>query len=145
MPDVYESSVVEAPAQEVWETIRDFGNLDDWYPGIEPDAIHLENDKAGDAVGAIRVLRMPGDVTIREQLVEHSDYKRSYTYRILEYPLPLEDYRATLAVRAVTDRDHAFVEWSCRFEIDPDRREETVDNITTVFREGLDALVARFG
>lgn len=145
MPNVYESSVVGAPAPAVWETIRDFGGLDEWYPGIEPEAIDLEGDKDGDAVGAVRVLRMPGDVTVREKLVEHSDYQRSYTYTILDYPLPLTDYHATLGVRAVTDTDEALVEWSSRFEIEPDLRDETVDNITTVYREGLDALTNRFG
>lgn len=145
MPKIYESSVVEAPAPKVWDTIRDFGGLDEWYPGIEPEAIDLENGRDGDAVGAIRVLRMPGDVTVREKLVEHSDYKRSYTYTILDYPLPLTDYHATLGVRAVTDTDETFVEWSSRFEIEPDLRDDTVDNITNVYREGLDALTKRFG
>jgi len=144
MPDVYESTVVSAPAEAVWETIRAFDGMHEWYPGIESDAIRIDNDKSGDAVGAIRSIEMPGDVTIREKLVEHSDLRRSYTYTIVDYPLPVEDYHGTLRVREVTDDDAAFVSWTARFEIDPELREDTLENITAVFRGGLDALRERF-
>lgn len=141
MPEVYESTVVSAPADEVWTRIRDFGGLDVWYPGLESGAVRLENDRPGDAVGAIRTIDMPdGETTIREQLVEHSDLNRFYTYTILDYPLPLEDYHATIRVLEVTDEDESFVEWSTRFNVEDDLVDEAVENIHTVFREGLDAL-----
>ncbi len=145
MPDIHESTVVGAPASEVWDLLRDFGGLDRWYPGVEPDDLRIVDDRAGDAVGAVRILEMAEDVTIRERLIEHSDDQRFYTYTILDYPLPIRDYRATIRVHAVTDTDDAFVEWSARFEIEPDLREEAVQNIRSVYRGGLSALKERFG
>lgn len=145
MPDIHESTVVEAPASEVWDLLRDFGGLARWYPGVEPDDLRIVDDRPGDAVGATRVLEMAEDVTVREQLIEHSDDRRSYTYTILDYPLPIRDYHATIRVHEVTDTDDAFVEWSARFEIEPDLREDAVKNMRSVYRGGLNALKERFG
>lgn len=144
MPEVYKSTVVDASAENVWETIRDFAGVENWYPGIESGAVRVENDKPGDAVGAVRAIEMPGDVTVREKLVEHSDERRFFSYRILDYPLPLENYLSTLRVRRITESSASFVEWSSRFEVEPDLREEGVENITSVYLEGLKALREHF-
>ncbi len=145
MPEVYRSIVVDAEAEDVWETIRDFAGMENWYPGIEPGAVRVENDKSGDAVGAIRAIEMPGDVTVREKLLEHSDYRRFYSYRILDYPLPLQDYVGTLQVRRITESPASFVEWSSRFDVESEMREEGVQNIKSVYQEGLEALREQFG
>ena len=53
MPRSYASTVVNAPADEVWERIRTFDSLGDWHSGLVA-TMELEGGKDGDQVGAIR-------------------------------------------------------------------------------------------
>ena len=52
----------------------------------------LSKGKSGDAVGAIRNVRI-GDTCIRQRLLAHSDLDRSYTYGFCEpSPYPVRNY-----------------------------------------------------
>ena len=52
MAKAYYSTVLEQPAQKVWEIVRDFNNYPVWVGGAGESAI--EDGKSGDSVGAIR-------------------------------------------------------------------------------------------
>ena len=68
------------------------------------------------------------------------------TYAILESPMPLSDYIATLRLTPVTDGDRCFVEWSAEFSADPSDEDALVNGIgTDVFQAGFDALKRHFG
>ena len=53
---------------------------------------------------------------IRERLLALSDYDYWCIYEILESPMGVENYVATLKLTPVTDGDRCFAEWSAEFE-----------------------------
>lgn len=143
MARVYISSVIGAPAARVWERVRDFNGLPGWHPRIRDSRI--EDALPADKVGCIRHFHLQNGDVIREQLLGLSDYDMFCTYGILESPMPIEDYVATLRLTPITDGDRCFIEWSAEFTCAPDVEAEWVSNIGTgVFQTGIDALKRHF-
>ncbi|SOE17245.1 polyketide cyclase/dehydrase/lipid transport protein [Hoeflea halophila] len=139
MPRVYISSVIDAPAAKVWERVRDFNGLPRWHPRIRDSRI--ENGEPSDRVGCVRDFHLQNGDRIREKLLGLSDYDLFCTYSILESPMPLTDYVATLRLTPVTDGDRTFAEWSAEFECSVDDAEGLVSGIGgDVFQAGFDAL-----
>jgi len=139
MVKVYTSSVIDAPADEVWNRIRDFNGLPNWHPGIAESRIEL--GRPSDQVGCIRNFTLKDGGRIREQLLALSDYDFSVTYSILESPMGVENYIATLKLTPVTDGNRCFAEWSAEFDCAPGRENELARNIGQgVFQGGFDAL-----
>lgn len=139
MPRVYVSSVIDAPASKVWERIRDFNALPRWHPRIRDSRI--ENGEPSDRVGCVRDFHLQNGDRIRERLLGLSDYDMFVTYAILESPMPLTDYVATLRLTPVTDGDRTFAEWTAEFECAPEVAAELVEGIgRNVFQAGFDAL-----
>ena len=144
MAQVYTSSVINAPAARVWERVRDFNGLPKWHPRIRDSRI--EDALPADKVGCIRHFHLQNGDMIREQLLGLSDYDMFCTYSILESPMPLEDYIATLRLTPVTEGDRTFIEWSAEFSCDPADESDLVTGIGgDVFQIGFDALKRHFG
>ncbi len=144
MARVYISSVIPTSVEQVWERVRDFNGMPKWHPRIRESRI--ENAEPADKIGCIRNFQLQSGDTIREQLLGMSDYDMFYTYAILESPMPLENYVATLRLTKVTDGAQCFAEWSAEFDCALDAEEELLDGIgTNVFQAGFDALKRHFG
>lgn len=144
MARVYVSSVINASAARVWARVRDFNGLPNWHPAIAESRI--ENGEPADKVGCIRNFTLRNSDRLREQLLGLSDYDMFCTYSILDSPMPLTNYVATLRLTPVTDQDRTFVEWSADFDCASDREGELVSNIGgNVFQGGFDALKRAFG
>ena len=139
MPRVYTSSVIEAPVAKVWERIRDFNALPRWHPRIRDSRI--ENGEPADRVGCVRDFHLQNGDRIRERLLGLSDYDYFCTYAILESPMPLTDYVATLRLTPITDGDRTFAEWTAEFECAAEVAADLVQGIgQNVFQAGFDAL-----
>lgn len=144
MARVYTSSVISVPPDRVWERVRGFNDLPRWHPMIRESRI--EEALPADKVGCIRNFNLQNGDNIREQLLGLSDYDMFVTYSILESPMPLEDYVATLRLTPVTEGDRTFIEWTAEFSCDPSDEDELVAMIgTDVFQAGFDALKRQFG
>lgn len=144
MARVYVSSVIDAPAEKVWQHIRDFNGLPKWHPRIRESRI--EEALPSDKVGCIRNFQLQNGDGIREQLLGLSDYDMFCTYSILESPMPLTDYVATIRLTPVTDGGRCFIEWSAEFECDVQNEDDLVQGIgNDVFQGGLDALKRQLG
>ncbi len=100
MASVFVSSVLEAPADRVWARIRDFNGLPRWHPWIADSQI--EGGLPADQIGCVRNFRLQNGDRIRERLLGLSDHDLFCTYTILESPMPLENYVATLRLTPVT-------------------------------------------
>jgi hypothetical protein len=144
MPTVFVSSVIPATADAVWAVIRDFNALPDWHPGIAESRI--EGDRPSDAVGCVRNFQLTDGGTIREQLLALDDRNRTCVYSILDSPLPITDYVATLRLLPVTDGELCYAEWSATFACAEGDRSAMIDTVGNgVFQGGFDALKQRFG
>jgi hypothetical protein len=139
MAKVYTSSVIDAAADRVWAAIRDFNGLPKWHPAIRDSRI--ENGSPADKVGCIRNFNLKDGGNIREQLLTLSDFDYSCTYSILESPLGVRNYIATLKLTPITDGDRTFAEWTAEFDCDAERERMLADQIGNgVFQAGFDAL-----
>ena len=98
----------EASAETVWKQLRDFGGVASWMPGVSAC------DVKGDGVGAVRSIQM-GSMTIVEKLESFDDGARSFAYSIIEGPMPVQNYLATVTVSARDSGCH--VDWTARFEL----------------------------
>jgi hypothetical protein len=144
MARVYISSVIDAPAARVWERVRDFNGLPRWHPAIRESRI--ENGEPADKVGCVRDFYLQNGDRIRERLLGLSDYDMFCTYSILDSPMPLENYVATLRLTPVTDGDRTFAEWSAEFDCEPDAEPDLVGGIgSNVFQGGFESLKRHFG
>jgi hypothetical protein len=144
MVRVYISSVIDAAADTVWSRIRDFNALPLWHPAIADSRI--ENGEPADRVGCIRHFHTRDGGTIRERLLALSDYDYSQSYEILESPMGVAHYVATLKLTPITDGQRCFAEWSAEFECAEGREQALSEQIGNgVFQGGFDALKRHFG
>ena len=144
MIHVYTSTVIDASADTVWAYVRDFNALPKWHPAIAESRI--EGALPSDKIGCIRNFRLKDGGMIREQLLALSDYDYQCVYSILESPMGVENYVATLKFTPITDGARAFAEWSAEFDAPPNKERELADSIGNgVFQGGFDALKRHFG
>src|SRR6202158_1509653 len=114
MVEVRRSTVLEAPIEEVWATLRDFNGDETCDRSV--GASRLEDGASGDMIGAVRDFRLHDGSRIREQLLALSDVETSFTYCIIEAPVMLRNYHATVRLRPVTSDGQCFWEWWARFD-----------------------------
>jgi hypothetical protein len=144
MIKVYVSSVIDASADIVWQRVRDFNGLPQWHPAIADSCI--ENNEPSDRVGCIRHFHTRDGGMIRERLLGLSDHDFTCVYEILESPMGVDNYVATLKLTPITDGNRSFAEWSAEFDCAEGRERELTDTIGGgVFQGGFDALKRHFG
>jgi carbon monoxide dehydrogenase subunit G len=95
-----------ASADSVWKQLRDFGGVGGWMPGVTSCQVE------GEGIGAVRSVKM-GDMMIKERLESLDDGKRSFSYSIVEGPMPVQDYLATVEVSEVGPGCR--VDWTASF------------------------------
>jgi len=122
-----EAELAASPAA-VWEIVRDFGDVVRWSPGITS----CELDGAG--VGAVRTIKL-GDIVIRERLEAFDDVGRSFSYSIVEAPLPLQNYLATFAVAAAADGSK--ITWSSTFAHEGIPAADAQAMVEGIYRSGI--------
>ena len=144
MVKVYRSTILDAPAERVWRDLRDFNGLANWHPSIVLSRI--ENSHPADKVGCVRNFQLKDGARIREKLLSLSDYDYTCTYSILESPMDLSDYVATMRLLPVTEGNRCFIEWSAEFECPPVKAADLAETVGDgVFQAGFDALKKRYG
>jgi hypothetical protein len=144
MAKSYASTVIDAPADEVWARIRDFNGLADWHSGMVVSS-EIEEGKSGDQVGSVRSFTLANGAHLREQLLSHSDHERMYTYDFQKTPFDVDNYKATIRVTPITDGNKSFVEWWTTFDCDRDRQEHWTNLFAQeVFQGGFEALKAHY-
>ena len=139
MIKVYVSTVLDSPADVVWGVVRDFNGLPKWTPFVSDSRI--EQNQPADRIGCVRNFRLKDGGVIREQLLSLSDYDFQCAYSILESPMGVSNYVATLKLTSVTDGNRTFAEWSAEFDPPPGREAELAESIGQgVFQAAFDHL-----
>ena len=139
MAKVYVSSVIALPVERVWAVARDFNGHAAWHPFISQS--HIEDGLRSDAVGCVRNFTLANGGHLRERLLSLSDLDRSFSYSILESPMPIEHYQATFRLTPVTEGERSFVEWFAQFEVAPDDEARIREQVgRTTFAAGIVAL-----
>ena len=132
MHTVSVSTHLSASPDQVWSKIGDPGAISSWHPAIARSPLDGKDRKCTLADGA----------QIDEQIDNVDDANRSYTYRIIESPLPLKDYSSTIKVDEADGG--CSVEWTSSFEVSAGPAEDMVALIKGVYGAGLAALRENF-
>ena len=140
MIKVYRSAIIHATADQVWGLVRNFNDLPKWHPAIASSEI--EQGLAPDQIGCVRRFRLSEDGSmLRESLLGLADDTRSFTYDILESPMPVANYVASMRFTPITMGDLTFAEWWAVFDVTTGPPEETATHIgDNVFAFGFEAL-----
>ncbi len=141
MVRVYKSTIMDAPVEAVWDVLRDFNGHDRWHPAVASSQIERSNPS--DLVGCVRRFRLQDGSELREQLLTLSDLEQSFSYCLLDTPVPLFNYVAHVRLAPVTDGDRTFWEWESRFDTPRGREEELREMVSeNIYQAGFEAIRA---
>jgi NADPH:quinone reductase-like Zn-dependent oxidoreductase len=144
MVAVRKSTIIDADVEAVWRFLRDFNAHETWHPAVA--ASRIEDGRDTDEVACVRAFRLRDGAALREQLLSLSDRDHTFSYCILDSPIPLLGYVATVRLKPVTDGERTFWEWSSRFEAPAGREAELADLVgSAIYEAGFDAVKRHFG
>ena len=132
------SCVINAPIDEVWKTIRPFDSLPAWHPHVA--ACIIEDRQPSDRVGCVRRIKQHTGGIVVETLLSLSDLEHRIVYDIIESPMPVQNYVATLSLHEITEGQRTFAVWSVEFDTAEDERQRMIVVLQDVFRSGLSKL-----
>lgn len=140
MIKVYRSAIIHTSADKVWHLVRNFNDLPKWHPAIASSEI--EKNLPPDRIGCVRRFRLSSDGgLLRESLLGLADDTRSFTYDILESPMPVANYMAGMRFTPVTMGNDTFAEWWAVFDVTSGAPDVTAQDIgDNVFAVGFAAL-----
>ena len=138
MAKVSMSSAYPVSAETIWKMIGGFNSLPNWHPAVTKCDIETEGNTT------LRRLHLIGGATILEKLERLEDDGQSYTYSIVESPLPVANYNATITVRE-SESGGSIIEWSSEFEAEGAPENEATKAIEGIYQAGLDNLSKMFG
>lgn len=130
--DVAKTATAAAPPAKVWQTIGDFCGIGTWHPAVETC---VPSEKGGKKM---RTLSLKGGGTIVEEEVSRDDKVMSYTYAIVESPLPVSDYTSTLSVSP--SGAGSKLDWTGSFKAKGAPDSVAADAIGGIYESGLKAI-----
>lgn len=144
MVKVVKSTVLDAPVDAVWEVLRDFNGHDKWHPAVATSQI--ERGRDSDRVGCIRRFKLEDGSELREQLLTLSDIEQTFSYCLLDTPVPLFNYVAHVRLLPVTDRDRTFWQWDSRFDTRTGEEQAMQDLVgNDIYVAGFNAIEKHMG
>ncbi|MHA1165223.1 MAG: SRPBCC family protein [Alphaproteobacteria bacterium] len=135
MAKVSMSTNLNVSADQVWNMIGGFNALPDWHPAVEKSELTQE--------GQTRTLSLAGGGTIIEKLEKVDDNARTYTYSIIDSPLPVANYTSTITVSG--EGENSTIEWSSEFNADGASDQDAMKAIAGIYQAGFDNLKKIFG
>jgi len=124
MGKTYQSTVIDAPVDEVWRAIRDFHDMS-WAPNVV-QSVEKVGDRSGDELGAVRILNGAFVETLK--VLNNED--RTFSYSIDDGPSPISkhdvrNYVGRVCVsEAAEEGDGTSVEWSSSWELNDEPAQE---------------------
>lgn len=115
-------------ATNVWQLIRDFGDISAWATG---KVVKIQ----GAGIGMIRHIAFNLDKVV-ERCEAYDETQMSFAYRLLESPWPISDYVATVTLTAAGP-DKTLIEWSASYQAVPEQTEAARDLIENTYRKGF--------
>jgi hypothetical protein len=136
---VEERVLVNAPAKAVWALVGGFQTLDRWHPAVLESTLLGTGKDAGD----IRILALGDDMHIVEKLVLYDEAAMSFQYSILESPLPVGNYLATITVKGAGNNKTEVI-WQSNFNAVGAGNEEVRKTMSEIYLAGLNTLITLY-
>ncbi|MGA2190738.1 MAG: SRPBCC family protein [Steroidobacteraceae bacterium] len=145
---VKKSVTIAAPADKVWDAVKNFNELNTWHPALASDEIVSGTNNVP---GAVRLLTLKGGGTIKEKLLQFDAAGHRFRYSIIEGVIPVTHYTSSLVVTSLGS-DKTLVTWTGRFKrknvgdmpADNENDAAATDAISGVYQSGLDNLKKMF-
>lgn len=136
---VVKSTVLDASTATVWNVLRDFNGHDRWHPAVATSAI--ERVQAADRIGCVRRFTLKDGSVLREQLLALSDLEQTFSYCLLDTPIPMFNYIAHVRLLPVTDGDRTFWHWESHFTTHPEDGDRITQMVAEdIYQAGFDAI-----
>ncbi len=132
---VEEKIVLNETSKAVWALVGGFKALDRWHPEVIESILIGTGKQKGD----IRVLTLGNNDTIVERLDFYDEDSMTLQYRILESPLPIENYIASIVVNNKGENLTEVV-WKSSFEAVNISNDEVKQIIRGIYLAGLQSL-----
>ncbi len=133
--EVSVSKNVSTSSDHCWARVGGWGTIHEWHPAIDKTVAE------GEDVGAIRTLTLGDGATLKEELESYDSAARSYSYRFVEHPFPVDDYHGKISVSDNGDGTST-VTWSGSFLAKGVSDDEARQMFEGVYQAGLDAVEA---
>jgi hypothetical protein len=125
---------IAASADVVWAAIGDFCGIAAWHPVV------AKCEPSVDGNAKLRKLTTKDGAVLLERELAFEPARRSYSYSILESPLPVAGYRSTIRVEALGPNSR--VVWDSVFQPKDATAEQAQTVIEGIYQAGLDGLKA---
>ena len=135
MVEVEVNETIEAPVEEVWAGIRDFGDLR--WGGIQKCQVE------GHGLGAVRTIRVRAGLAVQERLEALDDAGHCFSYSVVE-PTILPVVNCLAEVRLSADDGHTAVSWSGRFEPNGVTEEQAIRLMRGIYANGVRGMKRTF-
>ena len=134
--DVSKSVTTKAKPAAAWQTIGDFCAIADWHPAVE-------KCEESDANGTKRrtLTLAGGGGTLVEELVSRDDDKMAYTYKIVDGPLPVQNYQSTISVSP--NGDGSTISWTGQFDAKGASDADAEKVIAGIYDAGLNSIAEK--
>jgi hypothetical protein len=134
--DVTEKIEVKAAPDKVWAAIGDFCGIASWHPAI------AKCEAGSDGDTKLRTLTTQDGAVLKEALKAWDDGAMTYTYSILESPLPVANYVSTIKVTG--SGDASTIEWASSFDAKGAPDDKAKEVISGIYKAGLDSIGKKF-
>jgi len=124
--------------ETIWKMIGGFNSMPEWHPLVAKCDIETEGNTT------LRRLHLVGGGTVLEKLERSDEDGQSYSYTIVESPLPVKNYSATIKV-SETEGGGCSIEWSSEFEAQGAPENDAAKAIEGIYQAGFDNLRKMFG
>jgi hypothetical protein len=114
--------------QSLWGIIGAPGSLADWHPAIAQSL--MDGDR--------RTLTLADGAVFLEDVTNHSDDEMTYSYAVVESPVPVTGFTSTLSVQA--DGAGARATWAGDFEVVGATPTEIEEMVRGLYEAGLSAV-----
>jgi len=135
MAAVHEEGEVGAGIDEVWKLVGDFRGF--------VEAMGVPVEVSGEGIGATRSIPLGPAPTV-ERLEELDNDAKRLVYSMLEGPLPIVNYLATMQLSEI-DSGRTRLEWSSTFEPAGMSEADAIGAVQGIYKGGIAGLQARFG
>ena len=121
--EVKRRTEVPGDPRTLWAAAGEFCAIKDWHPLV------AGCEETKDGADTFRILTLKDGGKIKEKLTDQGD--TSYSYEIVESPLPVKNYKAKFWVEPDDEPDRTAVYWEAEFDAngasDDDARKKVFD------------------
>jgi mxaD protein len=114
---VVKEVIINAPIEQVWAVLKDFGAIKDWHPNVSSVKLEEKLDEASEKKLLHRAIEMKDGTTLVEKLREVDDVNLKLDYKMNDGPestFLVSGYRTVMQLEAEGEKGTKLT-WTARF------------------------------